>query len=581
MFNLFAFSDLWNRLDLISLLVYLVTLILRLATLIMSGSAINNRVLAISGYLYSANTLCLTFRVFGHILEQSKDVGTIQIALFTILKDIGVVIWQFTAAILAFSIAITKVFMVEKSFITSGSDDIVCKKSGISCWWTTITYLGWSLLGKSEDFDPIKGADFFSESLARILYASFLIMGAILLINMLIALLSNTYQRIEDNSLKEWSFKSAATIQTYDSYDPIPVPFNIIYSVAKLLRLVKKEEKEKAMLLDFLIIDLDREYFAKYGNFLPAPDAKKDALVAQETCGNRKMISQILNSTFKFQGGVDHGVVCPSGLEAWETHTGIRIEGNHLTCEDAKYCPECGPSKRHWPGARYLKSFSPEFPHFEVAILETGKQIMIATGIVNEGYDTSKMPGWENGTVGYQTDGNIYDAENKVHGRPTKGPVLAFRGDQIRCTVMFEEKQVKRGKTQVPVCFTLNGRKMLIKRTRQQEETDRVLMDYDKPLYPYIGMTDGCSVLAKMCSRENAEHEISKVGNLTTKVTKIEGSLEETNRKLDLLCSRENAQAEKTEDFTRKVTKLEESLEETNRKLDILLARLTHQEQSS
>lgn len=47
------------------------------------------------------------------------------------------------------------------------------------------------------------------------------------------------------------------------------------------------------------------------------------------------------------------------------------------------------------------------------------------------------------------------------------------------------------------------------------------------------------------------------------------------------LCSRENAQAEKTEDFTRKVTKLEESLEETNQKLDILLARLTHQEQSS
>ena len=37
-----------------------------------------------------------------------------------------------------------------------------------------------------------------------------------------------------------------------------------------------------------------------------------------------------------------------------------------MTCEDARHCPECGPSKRHWPGARYLKSFSPEFPHFEV-----------------------------------------------------------------------------------------------------------------------------------------------------------------------------------------------------------------------
>ena len=29
---------------------------------------------------------------------------------------------------------------------------------------------------------------------------------------------------------------------------------------------------------------------------------------------------------------------------------------------------------------------------------------MIAIGIVNEGYDTSRMPGWENGTVGYQME---------------------------------------------------------------------------------------------------------------------------------------------------------------------------------
>lgn len=55
-----------------------------------------------------------------------------------------------------------------------------------------ITYLGWSLLGTSDDFDPMKSVDFPSETLARILYAGFLIMGVILLINMLIALLSNT-----------------------------------------------------------------------------------------------------------------------------------------------------------------------------------------------------------------------------------------------------------------------------------------------------------------------------------------------------------------------------------------------------
>ena len=36
--------------------------------------------------------------------------------------------------------------------------------------------------------------------------------------------------------------------------------------------------------------------------------------------------------------------------------------------------------------------------------------------------------------------------------------------------------------------------------------------------------------------RENAEHDISKNEDLTRKVTKIDGSLEETHRKLDLVC---------------------------------------------
>ena len=34
----------------------------------------------------------------------------------------------------------------------------------------------------------------------------------------------------KDNSLMEWAFKKAITIQTYSSYDPIPVPLNLVSS---------------------------------------------------------------------------------------------------------------------------------------------------------------------------------------------------------------------------------------------------------------------------------------------------------------------------------------------------------------
>ena len=80
---------------------------------------------------------------------------------------------------------------------------------------------------------------------------------------------------------------------------------------------------------------------------------------------------------------------------------------------------------------------------------------------------------------------------------------MARRGDRIRCTVMFENKREKSGKVQVPVVFSLNGKKVVI-----QDGEGQFFVDDDKPLFPYVGMTDGSSVLAKVgttCTRANLE----------------------------------------------------------------------------
>ena len=60
-----------------------------------------------------------------------------------------------------------------------------------------VRHLGWSLLGRPElvESDPMASVDAPSQHIARVLYATFLIFAVILLLNMLIALLSNTYQR--------------------------------------------------------------------------------------------------------------------------------------------------------------------------------------------------------------------------------------------------------------------------------------------------------------------------------------------------------------------------------------------------
>ena len=65
-----------------------------------------------------------------------------------------------------------------------------------SSWWSMVKHLTWSLLGIAE-LDPLDSVDSASVTLARLLFGAFLIMGVILLVNMMIALLSNTYQRVE------------------------------------------------------------------------------------------------------------------------------------------------------------------------------------------------------------------------------------------------------------------------------------------------------------------------------------------------------------------------------------------------
>ena len=119
----FHCSDQWNVLDLTTLIIYLVIFVLRMVTWGLSNSVENDRVLLITGYLYGLSTLILTFRAFGHMMENTREVGSIQIALFHIVSDVVAIFWQFIAAILAFSIAITKVYMAEKSYLEKDNRD--------------------------------------------------------------------------------------------------------------------------------------------------------------------------------------------------------------------------------------------------------------------------------------------------------------------------------------------------------------------------------------------------------------------------------------------------------------------------
>ena len=118
----FPNSDGWNFFDLLVLFVFFCAILpLRIFTWAASESVTNNRVLVVAGYLYGFNTMFLTVRVFGQILETVKGIGTIQIALFYIIRDVFVVVVHFIVITMAFSSTLTKVYVAESSMVKEDS----------------------------------------------------------------------------------------------------------------------------------------------------------------------------------------------------------------------------------------------------------------------------------------------------------------------------------------------------------------------------------------------------------------------------------------------------------------------------
>ncbi|PFX17927.1 Transient receptor potential-gamma protein [Stylophora pistillata] len=376
------FSDRWNVLDFIVLVFYLITFILRMITWRYSTDVSDNRLLTVSEYLYGFIAMFLALRTFGQVIECVLGMGQIQIALFFIMWDVTTIFWQALAMILAFSMAITKIYVAEKAY-TSGKDsaeDLACGDSGIICWWNMATLLSWSLLGLA-DLDKLNSVDNPSVFMIHLLYSFYLILTVILLVNMMIALLSNTYQQVQNNSLQEWSFKRAILVRTYSTYHPIPVPFNILSLPLKVLwkrgfDTPALDEIGWIKDLDDLVRELERNYFAKFGyEFLLTEEKKIDNLI-QENEGNRKMTGQIARQVFQPLGNKEEKLAFGQG--AWYDSQGIAVDGCLLTYLGPKFCHDCEESgfQDDAHSAKFKSPFTPETPRLEVRLMyNTGLSI--------------------------------------------------------------------------------------------------------------------------------------------------------------------------------------------------------------
>ncbi|XP_015273055.1 PREDICTED: short transient receptor potential channel 2-like, partial [Gekko japonicus] len=93
----------------------------------------------------------------------------------------------------------------------------------------TFQFLFWTMLGMEEHKVVDMPQFYVAELVGRVLYGIFTIVMVVVLLNMLIAMITNSFQKIENDADVEWKFaRSKLYLSYFREGLTLPVPFNII-----------------------------------------------------------------------------------------------------------------------------------------------------------------------------------------------------------------------------------------------------------------------------------------------------------------------------------------------------------------
>ncbi|XP_033631604.1 transient-receptor-potential-like protein [Asterias rubens] len=243
----------WNWLDFIMLTLYLATYSLRLTAVYLLPASVYAK--EIPRHLWPASdpTLiaeCLfamanvfSFARIIYLFQANPYLGPLQISLGCMLIDIAKFFFIFFLVLLSFACGMHQLYWYyneEYACTTDGvrvTDSTTCKANGFSQIERSFLNLLWALFGLTSS-DAIKlelankSANNVSvEVVGELLLLCYHIIAIIVLLNMLIAMMSNSFQNIQDHADREWKFaRSKLWMSYFDEGSTLPPPFNLIIS---------------------------------------------------------------------------------------------------------------------------------------------------------------------------------------------------------------------------------------------------------------------------------------------------------------------------------------------------------------
>ncbi|CAL1572121.1 unnamed protein product [Knipowitschia caucasica] len=191
--------------------------------------------------LFAISNIFSSLRLIA-LFTANSHLGPLQISLGRMLLDILKFLFIYCLVLLAFANGLNQLYFYYESDGENGCKGIRCKEqnNAFSTLFETLQSLFWSIFGLISLYvTNVKPDHEFTEFVGSTMFGTYNIISLVVLLNMLIAMMNNSYQHIADHADKEWKFARTKLWMSYfEEGGTLPSPFNIIPSPKSLCYLL-------------------------------------------------------------------------------------------------------------------------------------------------------------------------------------------------------------------------------------------------------------------------------------------------------------------------------------------------------
>ncbi|XP_031224805.1 short transient receptor potential channel 5 [Mastomys coucha] len=241
--------DWWNLMDFAMNSLYLATISLKIVAYVKyNGSRPREEwemwhPTLIAEALFAISNILSSLRLIS-LFTANSHLGPLQISLGRMLLDILKFLFIYCLVLLAFANGLNQLyFYYETKAIDEPNNckGIRCEKqnNAFSTLFETLQSLFWSVFGLLNLYvTNVKARHEFTEFVGATMFGTYNVISLVVLLNMLIAMMNNSYQLIADHADIEWKFARTKLWMSYfDEGGTLPPPFNIIPSPKSFLYL--------------------------------------------------------------------------------------------------------------------------------------------------------------------------------------------------------------------------------------------------------------------------------------------------------------------------------------------------------